>query len=310
MCISEGNREAFFKRTPFLLVYLQFRVRISDKDVLFLAVLSLPEGAFFFRTMAFCASGRRGTFFYLYLDYKWCRMANTIYQKQIQALSKISRAIASDLYLDDVLRLIVTVTAQTMGSNICSIMLVDETGKKLVIKATQSISEEYNKKPPLLVGEGIAGRVAKENKPIAVTDISKEKEYKYGDIAKKEGLRSLLSVPLSVKGKVIGVLNCYTSHNHVFTEMEVNILTAIANQAAVAIENTELMVKSRVVQEELETRKRVERAKGILMEQEGLTEEAAYLKIRNYSMRQRKTMKEIAEAIIMASEIKRGGFAV
>ena len=206
--------------------------------------------------------------------------------------------------MEDILRLIVTVTAEVMGSNICSLMLIDEKNNELVIRATQSMSEEYNKKPPLKVGEGIAGKVAKENKPMAVKDVTKEKEYKYKNIAEKEGLCSLLCVPLTVKGKVIGVVNCYTSTSHDFTETEIEVLTSIANQAAVAIENTELMVKSRVIQEELETRKIVERAKGILMREEQLTEEEAYLRIRKYSMDHRKTMREVAEAIILSTEIK------
>jgi signal transduction protein with GAF and PtsI domain len=227
------------------------------------------------------------------------------FTEQIKALSKISKAITSDLYLEDILRLIVTVTAEVLGSNICSLMLIDEKTNELVIRASQSISEEYNKKPPLKVGEGIAGKVAKENKSIVVKDVIKEKEYKYKDIAKKEGLCSLLCVPLAARGKVIGVINCYTSKPHDFTETEINVLTTIANEAAVAIENTELMVKSKVIQEELENRKRIERAKGILMKEEGLTEEQAYLKLQKYSMDHRKTMREVADAIILSAEIKK-----
>jgi len=232
-------------------------------------------------------------------------MQNMSYEEQINALTKISKAIASDIYLEDILRLIVTVTAEMMGSNICSLMLIDEQKNELVIRATQSVSEEYNKKPPLKLGEGIAGKVVKENKPIAIKDVTKEKEYKHKDIAKKEDLCSLLCVPLAAKGKVIGVINCYTSKPHDFTETEINILTSVANQAAVAIENAELIVKSKVIQEELEIRKRIERAKGILMKEEGLTEEEAYLKIRKYSMDSRKTMREVAEAIILASDMRK-----
>jgi GAF domain-containing protein len=232
-------------------------------------------------------------------------MPSMSFEEQIKALSKISKAITSDLYLEDILRLIVTVTAEVLGSNICSLMLIDEKTNELVIRASQSISEEYNKKPPLKVGEGIAGKVAKENKSIVVKDVIKEKEYKHKDIAKKEGLCSLLCVPLAVRGKVTGVINCYTSKPHDFTETEINVLTTIANEAAVAIENTELMVKSRVIQEELENRKRIERAKGILMKEEGLTEEQAYLKLQKYSMDHRKTMREVADAIILSAEIKK-----
>ncbi len=227
------------------------------------------------------------------------------YKEQIEALSKISKAISSDLYLEDILKLIVTVTAQVMDSKICSLMLLDEKSKKLFIRATQSISEDYNKKPPLSVGEGIAGKVAKENKPIAVSDIDGEKEYKYKYIAKKEGLLSLLCIPLSVKGRVIGVINCYTSYPHEFSKMEIDVLTSVANQAAVAIENTELMVKTKVIQEELETRKLVERAKDILMKRLKLGGEEAYRRIQKQSMNTRKSMREMAEAVILTDELER-----
>ena len=227
------------------------------------------------------------------------------YAKQLEAISKVSRTITSDLYLEDILKLIVTVTAEIANSKICSLMLLDEKTKQLVLKATQSMSEVSNRKAHLKLGEGIAGKAALENRPRAVYDISKEPEYKYKDIAKKEGLRSLLSVPLAVKGRVIGVLNNYTSYPHKFTKDEITILTTVANQAAIVIENAELMVKTRVVQEELETRKFVEKAKGILMREQGLSEDEAFRKIQKQSMDIRKSMREIAEAIILIDTMKK-----
>lgn len=222
----------------------------------------------------------------------------------IEALSKIAQVITSDMYLDDILKLIVTVTAQTLGSKICSIMLADEKSQDLVIRATQSISEEYNQKPPLKIGEGIAGKAAQEKRAISIYDVTKEKEYKYKDIARKNGLVSLLCVPLMVKGRVIGVINLYTSKLHKFTKNEVNMLTAVANQAAMVIENTELMVRTRVIQEELETRKLVEKAKGILMKDKGLSESEAYRTIQKYSMDSRKSMRQVAEAVITAQAVR------
>lgn len=227
------------------------------------------------------------------------------FSEHIEALSKISKAITSDLYLEDILKLIVTVTAEVMGSKICSLMLLDEKTQELIIRATQSISEEYNKKPPLKVGEGIAGKVVKENRPIALYDVTKEKEYKYKDIAQKEGLKSLLCVPLEVRGRVIGVINLYTSKPHRFSKNEINVLTSVANQAAILIDRTQLMVESKVIKEELETRKYVERAKGILMKEEGLSEDEAFRKIQKFAMDNRKPMREVAEAIIMAFDMRK-----
>jgi len=234
------------------------------------------------------------------------KIARTIsHAKQFEALSKVSRSITSNLYLEDILKLIVTVSAEIMNSKICSLSLLDEKTDTLILKATQSMSEVYNKKPALRLGEGIAGRAALNNKPQVVLDIAKEPEYKYKDIAKKEGLRSLLSVPLSVKGRVIGVLNNYTSRPHKFTAEEIDILTSVANQAAIVIENSELMVKTKVIQEELETRKVVEKAKGILMRDLSLGEQEAFKKIQRQSMDMRRSMREIAEAIILMDSMKK-----
>jgi len=225
--------------------------------------------------------------------------------KHIEALSKISNAITSELYIEDILRLIVIVTAQMMKSKICSLMLVDEKKGEISIRATQSMSEEYNKKPPLKIGEGVVGMAVLDKKPITIMDVTaKDSGYKYRDIAAKAGLKSLLCVPMIVKGKVIGVIDCYTQKPHKFTDTEINILTAVANQAAVAIENTELLVKTKVIQEELESRKIVEKAKGILMSQQGLSEEEAFKRIQRHSMDNRRSMREIAEAIILTSQMK------
>jgi len=220
----------------------------------------------------------------------------------IEALTNISKAITSELYLDDILKLIVTITAEILGSEICSLMLLNEKGE-LVIKASQSVSDEYLRKPPLVAGEGLAGVVVKEGRPMSAYDISKDKYYKYKSIAKKEGLASVLCIPLALKNRVIGAIDIYTSVPHRFTKKEEEILTAVANQSAIVIENTELLVKTKVIAEELETRKLVERAKGVLMSRGSITEQQAYRTIQKQAMDKRKSMKEIAEAILLIGDM-------
>jgi len=227
-----------------------------------------------------------------------------IYLKQIEAISKVANLITSGLYLEELLRLIVQVTAEVMNSKISSLMLLDPESKELVIKATQSVSESYNKKPNLKLGEGIAGLVAKDNKPICVLDIREDMRYLNREIAKKENLCSLASVPLAVKARVIGVLNCYTSKKHKFTKPELDVLTALANQAAVAIENAELDLRARSAEEALTTRKLIERAKEILSQEANILPSEAYRLIQKQSMDSRKSMREIAEAVILAKDIK------
>jgi len=220
----------------------------------------------------------------------------------IEALAKISEAVTSDKYLDDILKLIVTVTAEVMHSKICSLMLLNDK-KELVVKATQSVSESYNKKSNIKLGIGIAGLVAKNGSPVTSDDVREDTQYINREIAKGESLCSLLSVPLTVKGRVIGVLNSYTSKPHKFSSNEITILNSVANQAAIVIENFRLVVETKVVKEELESRKIIEKAKGVLMKRRQLDEDMAYRLMRKYSMDNRKSIKEVANAIILNDEM-------
>lgn len=240
-----------------------------------------------------------------FLDSNDKKNENDSYKEVIEALLKISEAITSDLYLDDILKLIVTITAEAMDSKICSFMLIDPEKKHLTIKATQSMSKEYINKNPLKIGEGIAGKVVQENKPIAVENILESEHYKYKDIALKEGLTSMLSVPLHVKGNVIGVLNVYTSFPHKYSDSEVKVLSTVADQAAIVIENYRLIVETQVIREELESRKSIEKAKGIMMRELNISEEEAFKRIQKFAMNNRKTMREVSDAIIISHEMKK-----
>ena len=223
---------------------------------------------------------------------------------QLETLSQVSETVASSRIIDDVLQLIVTMTAQMMDSKICSIMLSDGDSGELRIIATQSLSEQYRRKPHLKTGQSISGRAVHERRPIIVADVTKEKDYMYPDLAVKEGLASLLSVPMMVRDKAVGVINSYTSVPHHFTSEEVKLMQAIANQAAIAIEHATLMEKSFEMQEALAVRKLLERAKGYLMRTKRLSEEEAFRLIQRQSMDLRKSMREIAEAILLAGEIE------
>jgi signal transduction protein with GAF and PtsI domain len=234
------------------------------------------------------------------------KIAPETYDKYIKALMDISHAITSDFYLEDILKLIVMVTAKVTGVEICSLWLIDDrvTPKTIRLKATQSIDPDYLKDRSLNMNEGVVGYVASHNEPLIISNVLEEPRFKEKDMAKKLGLVSMVSVPMHVKeDKVIGVLNCFTAKPHDFSETEVNLITTVANQAAVAIVNTELMVKTKVIQEELETRKLVERAKEVLMRRRDMTGEQAYRWMQKRSMDSRKSMRHMAEAILLSEEI-------
>ncbi|BCA56767.1 conserved protein of unknown function, GAF and ANTAR domain containing [Nitrospira sp. KM1] len=223
---------------------------------------------------------------------------------QVETLSQVSETVASSRLLEDVMQLLVTMTAQMMNSKICSIMLLDPATGDLRIEATQSLSEQYRRKPSLKMGQSVSGRAVQERRPIIVLDVTKERDYMYPDIARREGLSSLLSVPMMVREKAVGVINSYTSVPHVFTNEEVKLLQAVANQAAIAIEHATLLEKSFEMQEALAVRKLLERAKGYLMRSKKLTEEEAFKLIQRQSMDLRKSMREIAEAVLLAGELE------
>ena len=234
------------------------------------------------------------------------KVSHETYDRYIRGLMDISQAITSDLYLEDILKLIVMVTAKVTGVEICFLWLIDEDvgPKKIRLKATQAIDPGYLKDRSLNMDEGVVGYVATHNQPLIVGDVLKEPRFKEKEMARRLGLVSMVSVPMHIKDdKVIGVLNCFTAKPHKFSRTEVNLITTVANQAAVAIFNTELMVKTKVIQEELETRKLVERAKEVLMRRRNMTGEQAYRWMQKRSMDSRKSMRRIAEAILLSDEI-------
>lgn len=235
------------------------------------------------------------------------KAASEIQNKYIKALMDISRTITSDLYLEDILKLILMVTAKVTGVEICSLWLIDESvdPKIIRLKASQTIDPDYMKDRSLSMDEGVVGYVATQRSPLIIDNVLDEPRFKEKEMAKRLGLVSMLSVPLEVKDKeVIGVFNCFTAQPHTFSETEVNLIRTVANQSAVAILNTELMVKTRVIQEELETRKLVERAKEVLMKRRNKTGEEAYQWIRKKSMDMRKPIRLVAEAVLLSEELE------
>jgi two-component sensor histidine kinase len=174
---------------------------------------------------------------------------------ELSTLAEVSETVTSPLYLDEMLGLIVDMAARVMRAKVCSLMLLDEERGELILRATaerakaHSLSPAYRNKPPLRVGEGVAGQVLQTGQPLAVEDVRQDPRYHYADIARAEGLCSLLCVPLRVRERIIGVLNCYTDVPHRFTRDETALLSTLANQTALAIENARLVTNVAVVRE-------------------------------------------------------------
>ena len=223
---------------------------------------------------------------------------------QLSTLSQVSQIAASGQYLDEMLQLIVNMLGETMPARVCSIMLVDQKKNELVLKAAKCSSQEYWQKPNLKIGKSLISRVVKQGKALMVKDVTKEADYLYPELAKKEGVRSLVSVPMIAKGTVIGLVNVYSDEGRVFSDDDMRVLTTVAGQAALAIDNTNLAVEIQEREAALAARKIVERAKSVLQQQLALSEDEAYRRLRQQSMKTRRTMREIAEAVILSSEMQ------
>ncbi len=225
--------------------------------------------------------------------------------RRMEALAGLARTIAEENYLDRILQTISEMVAETLESPVCSIMLVDEDRRELIISAARCSSPEYLHKMPLKIEDSLIGRVIREGRPVMVPNVVDEKQYRYPELARKTGLASLLSVPLVTREKVIGTINIYTREVRQFSDDEIGFVKVVAGQAGIAIENARLMSETLEMKRALEARKLIERAKGILQQKYGLTEEEAYLRLRNESRRLRRPMRDLAEAVILADDLEK-----
>ncbi|MBU0759582.1 MAG: GAF domain-containing protein [Candidatus Omnitrophica bacterium] len=161
--------------------------------------------------------------------------------KEFSALYDIGKSITSTLHLDEVLKLITRKAAKVMDASSCSIRLLDETGQELILRSSCGMNNRYYEiKKSLKIGESIAGRVVKKQKPYIINDVQKERHYKYPYLAKQKGLRSLVTVPLVQRNRIAGVLSIYSRKPGKYTDEDASFLSMLASQAAIAIENARL----------------------------------------------------------------------
>ncbi|MBI2611159.1 GAF and ANTAR domain-containing protein [Candidatus Gottesmanbacteria bacterium] len=157
------------------------------------------------------------------------------------------------------------------------------------------------------MGEGITGWVAKEKKPVAILEgASLDPRFKYFRSLPEDKFEAFLSVPIINKVGVVGVINVQHKKRHPHSQMEINLLSAIGKLVGGAVENALLVEESMALREALEMRKLIEKAKGILMKRKNISEQEAYREIQKESMDSRKSLKEVAEAVILADKLNLG----
>jgi signal transduction histidine kinase len=169
----------------------------------------------------------------------------------LETLVSVGQSINSSLNLDDVLEGITREAAGLIPAQVASLQLLDATGDWLELRAQHGAGTDYQKRPRLSVDDSFLGSVVRRRKPSQVENVQTSPKYQHPEIARREGLVSLLSVPLEFNEQCLGTLNVYTDTPHAFSNEEVSTLTALSELSALAIEKARLYERTVDVEEQL-----------------------------------------------------------
>lgn len=237
---------------------------------------------------------------------------------QLSLFHRISNIVSSELSLDEMLGEIVGLTVQVTECDACLVYLIERENSEIVLRASQVPHQVDLGQIRLKVGEGVTGWVVEHRSVVALPEnAASDRRFKRFQALVEDTYEAFLSVPLLSGGEVIGVINVHHREPHFHTSDEISLLTFVGEQMGGAIaksvlaeENVRLQEETAEMRRQLETRKIVERAKGILQHRHSLTEEEAYLRLRNESRRLRRPMRELAEAIILSEDLSRKSEAI
>src|ERR1035438_2822760 len=178
-------------------------------------------------------------------------------------------------------------------------------GEHLVLRASKNAHPNIVDRLKLRVGQGITGWVAEHHQPAAISErASQDPRFQFFHELPEDSYEAFLSVPLMCRGRVVGAINLQHRRSHIYKPKEIRLISAIGFLVGAEIELARMEEVNSNLTDQLQTRKVVERAKGILQRELGLSEEQAYLALQKQSRQKRKAMKEIAEAIGLSEEVK------
>jgi uroporphyrinogen-III synthase len=225
---------------------------------------------------------------------------------QVGLLHRISSIVSSELSLDEMLGEILGVAVQVSECDACLVYLLDTHTQEIVLRASQLPHAKALGKLRMKMGEGITGWVAEHKSVVALSSSAgKDPRFKKFPSLIEDTYEAFISIPLVSGGDIVGVINVHYRTPREHDPQLIAMLSFIGEQMGGAVTKSILADENRRLQEEalemkrqLEARKLVERAKGILMQRHSLTEEEAYLKLRNDSRRSRRAMRDLAEQII------------
>ena len=155
-------------------------------------------------------------------------------------LYQTALTISSSLELDEVLQRVVTSITEAMQVKACVLRLLDAHTGELQLSAVYGLSKGYLTKGPVEVKSSLIDSEALCGAPVVIHDVRDDSRFQYQEGARREGIVSVLCVPLEVHGKAIGVIRVYTSEPYDFHEDDIQFLSVLASLAALAIENASL----------------------------------------------------------------------
>ena len=227
-------------------------------------------------------------------------------KRELDFLYRIAQSV-HNLEIEELFREILKIALEVTSGDSCLIYTYDPKKQILVLRASKNPHPALLQKVSLKLGEGITGWVAKQKRAVMLeSGAYKDTRFKAISSLPEDRFEGFLSVPILNKHGVAGVINIQYRKKHKYTKMEINLLTAIGKLVGGALDNALLVEETLSLREALELRKIIEKAKGILMKKRSLSEEEAYKIIQKESMDSRKSLKEIAEAVILADRMKFG----
>jgi signal transduction protein with GAF and PtsI domain len=227
----------------------------------------------------------------------------SVEESHVDLLHEIGNRLATADGFHDVLSRVVDFATALVRCDSCLIYVLE--GEELVLRASKNQHPEVVDRLKLRVGQGITGWVAEHLEPVAVSEkAALDPRFQLFHELPEDSYEAFLSVPLMCRGRVVGVINLQHRQHHVYRRREIRLISTVGFLVGAEIEMARLEVANSTLSEQLQTRKVVERAKGILQRELSLSEEQAYLALQRQSRQKRKPMKEIAEAIVLSDEVK------
>jgi signal transduction protein with GAF and PtsI domain len=203
----------------------------------------------------------------------------------------------------EVLTRVIEFASALVKCDSCLIYVLE--GDELVLRASKNPHPDVVDRLKIRVGQGITGWVAEHREPVAIPEkAALDPRFQFFHELPEDSYEAFLSVPLMCRGRVVGVINLQHRQHHVYRRREMRMIATIGFLVGAEIELARLEDANSSLTEQLQTRKVVERAKGILQRDLGLNEEQAYLAIQRQSRQKRKPMKEIAEAIVLSDDVR------